>query len=83
MILKQNAVANMETLMANGHTQAELAQFAGVSRVQINRILNGHSKPEIDTCEALAVAFDLPPEALLLAPAEFSRLLSEKLVAAN
>lgn len=49
----------------------------------MNRILNGHSKPEIDTCEALAIAFDLPPIALLLTPNEFSRMLRKKLVTSS
>lgn len=83
MILKTNAVANIESLIANGHTQAELAECAGISRVQMNRILNGHSKPEIDTCEALAVAFGFPPIALLLSPLEFSRMVRKNLVTSS
>jgi len=80
VILKNNAVSNLEHLISEGYTQQELGDLGGISRVQVNRILRGHSKPEIDTCEAIAVSLGLEPIALLLAPDEFKKRVRCKLV---
>ena len=77
VILKNRAVTNFKRLVSDGYTQQELADFGGVTRQQVNRILMGHSKPEIDTCEAIAVSLGMIPEALLLEPDAFEKILLE------
>jgi transcriptional regulator with XRE-family HTH domain len=42
-------------------TQAELAELAGVSEVQINRIENGHADPRPSTIRKLAAALGVEP----------------------
>lgn len=37
-------------------SQGEVARRAGLSRVQLNRIVQGHSVPTLPTAEALAIA---------------------------
>jgi transcriptional regulator with XRE-family HTH domain len=43
-------------------TQADLARSAGVTRGAINGVITGARGPGIDLCQAIARAFQIPPE---------------------
>lgn len=71
MILEERARKNLRRLEANGLKQHELAEMAGVSRVQINRILNDDGEPKLQTLERLATKLGMNPLALLMDETEF------------
>lgn len=74
MILEQRMRRNLKHLNDLGYTQEELASLAGVSRVQINRVLNGDGEPRLKTCEQLAVSLGMDPTAMLLPAEEFDSI---------
>ena len=49
-------------MQENDWTQAGLARKAKLSRGTIANLLSENRKPGPDTCKALAIAFNLPPE---------------------
>ncbi len=53
-----------------GIRQDALAVQAGITSTALNRILMGHSIPQLDTCEAIANALEIPLESLLSENAE-------------
>jgi transcriptional regulator with XRE-family HTH domain len=60
--------ATIRTLRrARGESQSSLATKAGINRVTLTHIENGHSKPDFDTVERLAKALRTPMARLLAA----------------
>lgn len=57
----------MEQLQGKGWTQAELAKRSGLSRSAISLLLSSQRNPTAESCVAIARAFDLPPETVLMA----------------
>lgn len=81
MQLSNNVIANLAFIIhANHLKQGELAEAAGITRVQLNRIVNGKSRTTVDTCELLAIAAGLPADALFMPPLKFRKMFQENLV---
>lgn len=57
-----------DTMEARGMNQAALAERAGVTRVTINRLLNGHHVPMLDAAGQIAEALGVPLSLLLAEP---------------
>ena len=76
--LQEYAASNLGRLLeATGISQSEMGRIVDVSRVQISRILHGHSGISLDTCQAIAEHFGLPINALCQAPHQFEKLIKE------
>ena len=52
---------------SRGETQETLAGRAGIHRITLTHIENGHSKPDFETVERLAKALSVPMARLLAA----------------
>lgn len=76
VILEERVRKNLRRLESHGFKQHELANMAGISRVQVNRILNADGEPKLQTIERLAAKLGLDPLALLLSETEFEELLT-------
>lgn len=76
VILEDRVRRNLRKLQAI-YTQEEIATFAGVSRVQINRIINSDGEPRLRTCETLAKSLHWQPAALFLSAQEFDELIKD------
>ena len=50
-----------ELRIAQGMTQGELAEYAGIDRKTVNRIENGHFSPNLDTMFRLCAALSISP----------------------
>jgi len=76
--LRNHFVANVQFVIHDhGLSQQQIADLAGISRVNLNRILQLHAVPSIDTCEAIAAAIELPLATLLLPPRQFEKVIKE------
>lgn len=56
-----------QELSKRGWAQSELARRAGLTRGAISSLVSGRNNPKAETCVAIARAFDLPPETVLMA----------------
>ena len=83
MTLEDNVRRNLLRLEAIGYKQGELASFAGISRQQINRILNDNGEPRLRTIEQLARSLGLNPKAMIFDEAEFETEIESLSVAST
>lgn len=56
---------NVAELCAEHGRIAEIAERAGISRVYLSRIINGHATPTLDIAAQIAEAVKIPLPALL------------------
>lgn len=52
----------IDEISNRGWSQADLAKHAGMNRQAVNKLINGERNPGPDSCQAIALAFKLPPE---------------------
>lgn len=78
MLLNDRMIENLNhVIYMQDLRKGDLADSAGITRVQLSRIIHGKSKTTIDTCEALATAIGLPADSLFMTPSRFQKMLSE------
>jgi transcriptional regulator with XRE-family HTH domain len=80
--LNDRVVANLIHAIDEMHLpKGEVAEAAGITRVQLSRILHANSRTTVDTCESLANAIGLPADSLFMEPIRFKNLVKEILSA--
>ena len=65
-----------------GISQTKLSSDSGIARPNVNRILQGHAEPSLETCEKLAEVVEIELSVLILHPVDFEKFLLEKISAA-
>ena len=54
-----------KAMLERGWSQADLSAKSGISEPHISKIVNGRRKIGVDACNAIAKAFNMPPEQVL------------------
>lgn len=76
--MNQNLVLNLRLLFSYGKSTADVSRRLGMNRHQVNKYINGHATPSLQSLQRICDFFGVEQSELLQDPQSFARLVRLK-----